>query len=111
MKIYVDFDKTLTKTHLTDLNTAPNQELIDLLITLNLYGHEIIIFSCRSNIQICDKEDEHLMILWLRKHQVPYSRIEKNKPYYDLLIDDRSINPLTSLENLKNLCEIHRDSS
>lgn len=94
MIIFVDFDKTLTIEHMTTIiNTTPNFNLISRINEMYDAGNTIVIYSCRSNPEICDKKQEEKMIEWLSLYKVKYTRIEKNKPYYDIIIDDKAISP------------------
>ena len=95
MIIFVDFDGTLHREHHSkfDLWTEPNERVVERVRKHYNDGDEIVMYSCRSNPHICDKKDEDLMINWLNKHEVPFHRIERNKPYFDYIIDDRAIHP------------------
>lgn len=95
MIVFVDFDGTLHEAHHSefDLWTEPNGRVANMIREMYEEGNEIVIYSCRSNLEICDFKDEDLMIKWLKKNEIPYSRIERDKPYFDILIDDRAANP------------------
>lgn len=95
MIIFVDFDGTLYEGHHSefDLWTKPNGRVANIIRELYKEGNEIVMYSCRSNPEICDIKDEAEMIMWLKKNDIPYHRIEPDKPYFDYLIDDRALNP------------------
>lgn len=95
MIIFVDFDGTLHNQHhhKFDLWTKPNEKVAELVKKHYIAGDEIVIYSCRSNPHICDQKDEDLMVKWLQRNEIPFHRIERDKPYFDVIIDDRAINP------------------
>lgn len=89
--IYVDIDGTLT------LETegwgdrvyskrTPNIPVIQYVNNLSLYEH-ITIYTSRH------EEDRRVTERWLKKHGVVYHKIIFNKPQFDLLIDDKTLNP------------------
>ncbi len=95
MIIFVDFDGTLHREHHSnfDLWSEPNEKVVNLVKEYKEQGHEIVMYSCRSNPHICDQKDADLMVKWLKRNDVPFDRIERDKPYFDIIIDDRAINP------------------
>jgi len=95
MIIFVDFDGTLYEGHHKDFDLwmKPNERVVSVIRQLYEEDNEIVMYSCRSNPNICDQKDEELMIKWLIKNGIPFDRIEKDKPYFDMLIDDRACSP------------------
>jgi trehalose-6-phosphatase len=92
VRIFIDFDGTICPSHRDD--TPPAPEAVQLIQQLHASGdHEIVIFSCRSNLEICQRGTEVAMVEYLAKHGIPYHRIQAGKPLYDVLIDDRALNP------------------
>lgn len=92
--IFVDFDKTITTDHLVNLiNNPPRKNVIDYIEKMYNKGNIIIIYSCRSNPDICDPSDEARMKQYLSLHNIKYHSICRDKPYYDIIIDDKAINP------------------
>lgn len=90
-RIMIDFDKTISPTY--GFNIAPDTNVIECIKRLH-EKYIITIYSCRSNLEICD-ETEHLeMIRYLEKYNIPYDEINRGKPLYVALIDDRSFNPV-----------------
>jgi hypothetical protein len=88
--ILIDFDGTISPIH--GFHEPPKSETIMAIKQLHkMYG--IGIYSCRSNLNICDESDHRKMIDYLNKWSIPYDFIEFNKPLYKCLIDDRSLNP------------------
>jgi hypothetical protein len=74
-------------------NASPCQDCVYVLNKLKKDGHEIHIFSFRTN----SKEHEdwisatQSMIDYLNKFKIPYDKIVAEKPYYDIIIDDRAL--------------------
>lgn len=90
--IFIDFDGTITKTA-HGVFAAPMDGAIDSI--RKLYEEfRIVIYSCRANMDICDVAAVAEMKNYLNKYDIPYHEIKYGKPYYDFIIDDRSLNPL-----------------
>ena len=70
---------------------------IDIVNTLHLMGHTIIIFTARSWAEL------PMTLKWLEEYEVKYHTIVCGKPVYDVLIDDRSKTNL--LDFIKELGE------
>lgn len=100
-RIFIDFDGTIP----TGLGGPPREGAAEAIRALFAAGNaEIVIYSCRSNPRICGpaipREDgrettwaEEEMRAYLAAHDIPYHRIKAGKPYFDILIDDRTMNP------------------
>ena len=99
-RIAVDLDGTLTKRGLFHncMNLTPNQlneiykkakpdlKMIELINRLNRY-YVIYIFTSRNNLHQKVTEE------WLKKYNVKYDYFIVDKPYYDVIIDDKAITP------------------
>ena len=89
--IFVDFDETIFQGR--DYNVPPSTDCLYVLNNLKKQGHEIDIYSFRTNPlehpNWVDATRE--MVEYLDKHNVPYNRVVSNKPYYDFIIDDRAL--------------------
>ncbi len=126
MILYYDIDGTLTdpigtvwtpddassdwqNCHGKDWIMPPNEERLGDLRQRHREGHEIVIWSCRTNPTVMglDFTAENLNMLhrlvkeWLEHYAVPYERIESiPKPFFTFLIDDRAVNPVMPAEML-----------
>ena len=87
MKYLVDFDNTL-RIETGDLKGQANQPLIDALIRKQKAGAKIILWTHR--IKKAKK--------WCKKRGLKFDKIIKNKPEFDLVIDDKAIRPLWKLD-------------
>lgn len=93
--IYVDIDGTLTvesegwgeKAYST---RTPKLSVIRMVNDLAKKEH-ITIFTARY------EEDREVTVRWLKKHGIQYHALVFNKPQYDLLIDDKALNPMDIL--------------
>jgi len=65
----------------------PIQKTIDYCNKLYDEGHEIYIFTARDDVYT------PVTIDWLKRNGVKYHWIQMKKPFYHLLIDDRSCRP------------------
>lgn len=90
MDIFIDFDGTIASDHSYG---PPMKDAIETINSLYDKGYQIVIYSCRSNFKVCDPKDHEKMVAYLRQHGIKYHRIEKDKPHFMVLIDDRSMNP------------------
>lgn len=88
---YVDIDGTLTKEAEGWGNKAyssrtPNYSVIEYVNNLpsDIY---ITLWTSRYS------EDREVTEKWLKENNVRYDRIIFDKPQYDLLIDDKTLNP------------------
>jgi len=91
MVIRVDIDSTICITNGTDYeNALPIYENIKKINELYESGNTIIYWSSRGVCSGLDytKLTEQQFINW----KVKYNKIELNKPYYDVFIDDKVIN-------------------
>lgn len=99
-RIAVDVDGTLTKkAAFPDIweitnnqlwaqyeNAEPNQKMIDWVNKKYDEGNLIYIFTSRNNLH------QRVTKKWLDKHGVKYHYILMDKPYYDIIVDDKSLN-------------------
>ena len=92
MSVFIDFDGTITPTH--GFLDAPEKEVVRVINELYDSGfHEIVIYSCRANPEVCNPSDVEKMERYLKRHGVKYHRVQEGKPLYDYIIDDRAFNP------------------
>jgi capsule biosynthesis phosphatase len=100
--IAVDFDNTIVATN--DINEIMNtkENAINVLNALRGLGYKILIYSCRNNktpkiIPNGDKKHKQVMqdmIDYLKRHNIPYDRIDAGKygkPFAHYYIDDKGI--------------------
>ena len=95
MIYFIDFDGTICP----NSGSPPQKECREVLKKLKEYNHTIVIYSCRSNPDCVDDHISatHEMEEYLRLYDIPFDKIEKNKPFFNFYIDDRNIGvPLTS---------------
>lgn len=101
MKIYVDFDGTISPCHYPEeLTEPPHAHCVEKMRQWKTQGYTIVIYSCRANRSVFpDQTDERWqffyqqMLDYLKKHNVPYDEIDTTKPLFQLLIDDRAHHP------------------
>lgn len=88
--VFVDFDETIFT---GDYDSPPTEDCLFVLNKLRSNGDEINIYSFRTNAKEHDEwvESTIEMIKYLDTFKVPYDHVVSNKPYYDLIIDDRAI--------------------
>jgi uncharacterized HAD superfamily protein len=87
--ICTDLDATITKddsgfTPQYWNHREPDKDYIEILRRARKEGHKIIIHTSRLS-----SEARIGTIEWLEKHKVPYDAIHFDKPFYDVLIDDK----------------------
>ena len=100
--IAVDVDNTLTEfysfkdyveqtpNHWIEVmrNLKPRMDVIEKVNKLSEDpNNRVFIFTARDDIY------EDVTIEWLKKHKVKYEWVQMKKPFFHLLIDDRSIRP------------------
>lgn len=102
MRICFDLDNTLVTFPVItgDYTTVnPIKPMIDLAQTLHTSGHTIIIYTARGmrshagNIGSLTKDVCTIALSTLEKFNIPYDEIYFGKPFADIYIDDRAINP------------------
>lgn len=95
MKIFVDIDNTICKTNGTDYEKArPIKSKIKIINELYDSGHEITYWTARgsgSGIDWFLVTQEQL-----NNWGVKYHKLMVGKPVYDIFIDDRSFNKITT---------------
>jgi len=99
MIIRVDVDGTLCYSSATEENnwdyraSVPIPRAVERVNRLYDRGHTIIIWTSRGTCT--GKLEEALQITaeQMKEWGVKYHKIEVGKPYYDLLIDDKALNP------------------
>jgi capsule biosynthesis phosphatase len=100
--VIVDFDDTLClhpDHDKSDIkNGTPNVRLINKLNDLHDKGYLIHIYTARghlsaANRQDADKKYRPVITDWLIRHGVKYDRLDFNKPYGIIYIDDKAVRP------------------
>ena len=100
-RIAVDLDGTLTLKgrfpeiwHITPMEllnaydkVKPDLEMIKIVNNLYKKGYIIYIFTSRSNLF-----QKHIK-QWLKRYKVKYHYFITDKPFYDILIDDKAVRP------------------
>lgn len=88
--ILIDFDGTISPSH--GFTEVPLPDTVSAIKKL-YEKYTIGIYSCRFNLEICDRKDGEKVIEYLKKYEIPYDFIEYDKPLFKAIIDDRSYNP------------------
>jgi hypothetical protein len=95
MRYFVDFDGTICP----NSGSEPQRECIETLRELKRRNHTIHIYSCRSNPDAVGDATASTaeMKHYLDQYGVPYDEIVWGKPFFNYIIDDRTVGvPLTS---------------
>ena len=95
-KLYIDFDGTICDDEFPSVGKL--KEGADVQIRRLIKTFDIIIHSCRTSPHWKkyfkdhdSKEHKKIMENFLRKHEIPYTKIDlQYKPYYFRAIDDRT---------------------
>jgi len=100
--IAVDMDNTLTEYHNFETyldhtprywmgiykDLKPVKKIVDYVNKLAADDNNIVyIYTARDDVY------ETVTIQWLKKYKVNYEHVIMKKPFFDLLIDDRTIRP------------------
>ena len=106
MRIFVDLDHTLCfpdesfGQHRDKYRFAvPNSEIIQRVNAWHRLGHNIVIYTARrmkthnGDVELVEEEVGQLTRNWLAEHGVSYDELMFGKPYYDMLIDDKTCLP------------------
>jgi CMP-N,N'-diacetyllegionaminic acid synthase len=102
MIIYIDIDNTIFDTNTTNYNDSkPNLYLINIANDLYRNGHTITYWTARGSVTGINWYD--LTKKQLDESGVLYHELKMGKPAYDLLIDDKSVNNLLEVRNLKSI--------
>lgn len=91
--IFIDFDGTIcpNKNSKNEYPT-PSKECVETITDLFNAGHDIIIYSVRSNWTITKIENGHQkMIAYLRFHKIPFTTVDLHKPHFSMIIDDKCL--------------------
>lgn len=86
--IYIDFDNTICP--FGDETNPPSKDCIRLIQEWYNAGHQIVIYSCRANPYVSNLGTFD-MIKYLLRYNIPYHEIAKDKPYFNVIIDDRAL--------------------
>ena len=98
MIIAVDLDGVLCKDmHANFREAKPIQEAVDVVNRLYDEGHTIMIWSARGRKENDDKAIDDT-IKQLAEWGVKYHEINRNKPFYDLAIDDKAFQSMLSFK-------------
>jgi len=99
--IAVDFDDTLCYNGFPDISKGfPNGHLILKLRKLQERGADIILFTCRKDksleeaVDFCTKNDLRFDAVNSNTPEMISKGFDSVKPYADIYIDDRSIDPI-----------------
>ena len=93
MIIAVDFDHTLSNAGYPNIG-QPNKPLFDVLIKLKSQGHNIILWTCREDIQLQQAVD------WCKEQGLEFDAVNENLPWIgfysrkvcaDVYIDDLAV--------------------
>lgn len=93
MIIAVDFDHTLSNAGYPNIG-QPNRPLFDILIKLKAQGHNIILWTCREDIQLQQAVD------WCKEQGLEFDAVNENVPWTgfysrkvcaDVYIDDLAV--------------------
>ena len=93
MIICVDFDGTLSNGHYPHIG-QPNKPLFDALIKLKAQGHNIVLWTCREDIQLQQAVD------WCKEQGLEFDAVNENVPWIgfcsrkvcaDVYIDDWAV--------------------
>lgn len=95
MKIFVDIDNTICKTKGTDYaNAKPIKKKIAIINELYDDGNEITYWTARGSGSGIDHYD--LTEKQLSEWGVKYHKFMVGKPVYDIFIDDKTFNKITT---------------
>lgn len=94
MIYFIDFDGTICP----NSGSPPQDECREVMKLLKKYNHTIVIYSCRANPDCVEDSVKSVeeMIDYLNHWDIPFDRVEPNKPLFNFYIDDRAVGvPLT----------------
>ena len=93
MNIFVDIDNTICYTNGNDyVNSIPNESSISKINKLFDEGNTIVYWTARGQQSKVDYSE--LTKNQLDQWNCKYTELRMNKPSYDLLIDDKTVDPL-----------------
>ena len=93
MNIFVDIDNTICKTDQSDyINSVPIIENINKINDLYDQGNNIVYWTARGQKSKTDHSE--LTKKQLNEWGCKYNELKMDKPSFDILIDDKTINPL-----------------
>jgi len=100
--IFVDFDGTICPNKGVEGTPPPSLECLAVLHALKNAGHEIIIYSVRSNEKETSKPGGHNeMLEYLEKYRIPFDGVDMGKTHFTMVIDDKGCG--IPLDNNKNV--------
>ena len=107
MIIAVDFDHTLSNAGYPHIG-QPNKPLFDALIKLKSQGHNIILWTCREDIQLQQAVD------WCKEQGLEFDAVNENVPWIgfysrkvcaDVYIDDLAVGKDNWMMKLNSIYE------
>ena len=100
--VFIDFDGTICPNKNGDSYPPPSAECLRVLNALKSSGHQIVIYSVRSNRDETKRADGHQkMIEYFMLHEIPYDAFHSSKPHFSVVIDDKGLGvPLDSYKNV-----------
>lgn len=103
MLIYIDIDETICDTPPTrDYSLAtPIKENILKANKLYDQGHQIVYWTARGTVSKIDFTE--LTTQQLREWGVKYHELKMGKPAFDILIDDKTFNPVENKQNIMKI--------
>ena len=106
--LIIDLDETISKTYDgDDVNSIPNQLVINKMIKYKQDGFIIVIYSSRNmrtyegNLGMINVHTLPKIINWLNKYEVPFDQIIVGKPwcgFNGFYVDDKAIRPSEFIE-------------
>jgi hypothetical protein len=97
--IYIDIDNTICHTNgMNYADSTPDTSMIDIVNELYNAGNTITMWTARGTVSGIDHYD--LTASQLSKWGVKYHKLILKKPNYDILIDDKALNSLKTLQNI-----------
>lgn len=99
MKTYfIDIDNTICQTDGTEYAAArPWPERIAVVNRLYDAGHRIVMWTARGSLHGVTLQLRQLTRRQLEAWGVKYHELRLDKPYFDVLVDDRALSSLTEV--------------
>lgn len=102
MMVMVDIDGTICKTNGMSYDAAePLFDKIEKINNLYNKGNTIVYWTSRGVVTGIDWRE--LTTKQLKEWGCKYHELRLDKPYYDIFIDDKSVNPEQLLKTWKNI--------
>lgn len=100
MRYCFDIDDTITKwnDNRDYENFEPDLEMVRIINSLYDQGHYILLFTARGMTSVGpDKIESEIvppLVKNLKKIGLKYNKLLTHKPVYDIIIDDKAMNPV-----------------